>query len=380
MNTLQKDIIVAISNILSRKKGLRYADISDIYQEVARIRNVKVSRELELEITNQLQRHCSQTKYYLGEEDLFEIKSANSTLWKNKISGEKDLKVFVFDLLRQFPGLNATTLSTHILELFQERLKEADKILSTTRPGEMKIEQIIRNFVSHKDSYKDEIDFITDSHGVTRMYLKENQLHGKKQSKPISDRNVEEILTNEDEVPEVPKSESALKMSTEVPHKKKRNVKSNTYIRKKDFSSYLEEYEKKLTNGYTSEGLVYQYEQERLKNLGREDLAKRVKWISRDNGDGYGYDIKSFDIDKKGKAKTLYIEVKGTSSSLNTSFEMSRKEYKFAKKHMRKHDYKIYRIGKEKGENKGYIIDHFEGLFKVEPSQYLISLKDNVNK
>tara|TARA_B000000460_G_C21170215_1_gene245084 strand:- start:204 stop:422 length:219 start_codon:yes stop_codon:yes gene_type:complete len=46
--------------------------------------------------------------------------------------------------------------------------------------------------------------------------------------------------------------------------------------------------------GILGEELVVKYEKEYLKSKGREDLAERIVHISRVEGDGAGYDIKSF--------------------------------------------------------------------------------------
>ena len=60
--------------------------------------------------------------------------------------------------------------------------------------------------------------------------------------------------------------------------------------------------------GYGGEKLVYENEIFCLKKAGLESLAEKVSWISRDVGDGAGYDIESYDFDER---KRL-IEVKTT--------------------------------------------------------------------
>jgi hypothetical protein len=50
-------------------------------------------------------------------------------------------------------------------------------------------------------------------------------------------------------------------------------------------------------------------EQQRLHNSGRDDLAKKVEWVSDTSGDGLGFDILSFDeLDESER----WIEVKTT--------------------------------------------------------------------
>lgn len=60
--------------------------------------------------------------------------------------------------------------------------------------------------------------------------------------------------------------------------------------------------------GYGGEKLVYENEIFRLKKAGLESLSEKVSWVSRDIGDGAGYDIESYDFDQR---KRL-IEVKTT--------------------------------------------------------------------
>ena len=47
--------------------------------------------------------------------------------------------------------------------------------------------------------------------------------------------------------------------------------------------------------GELGERFIFEVEKRRLICVGRDDLAKEVCWISRDVGDGVGYDIRSFD-------------------------------------------------------------------------------------
>jgi Domain of unknown function (DUF3883) len=55
--------------------------------------------------------------------------------------------------------------------------------------------------------------------------------------------------------------------------------------------------------GRDGEELVFQFERERLKRLDRSDLAKNIRWVSEQDGDGAGYDILSFD--EKGNERFL---------------------------------------------------------------------------
>ena len=61
--------------------------------------------------------------------------------------------------------------------------------------------------------------------------------------------------------------------------------------------------------GMLGENLVFQQEQANLVRLGRSDLADKVRWVSQEDGDGLGYDIRSYHH-RSGEER--WIEVKTT--------------------------------------------------------------------
>jgi len=90
--------------------------------------------------------------------------------------------------------------------------------------------------------------------------------------------------------------------------------------------------------GKAGEEFVVNVERQRLSNIDRDDLAARVRWVSAEDGDGAGYDIRSFD--SHGKEKL--IEVKTTNGSERTPFFLSRNEREVAQE--RPLDWLIYRV------------------------------------
>src|SRR6185437_3349939 len=74
------------------------------------------------------------------------------------------------------------------------------------------------------------------------------------------------------------------------------------------------------------EELVFHHERQRLQRLDRPDLAKKIRWISEELGDGAGYDILSFD--PSGKERLL--EVKTTVGADVTPFYITRNELSLA--------------------------------------------------
>lgn len=74
--------------------------------------------------------------------------------------------------------------------------------------------------------------------------------------------------------------------------------------------------------GKAGEERVLHHERAILTNVGRDDLAKRVRWISHEDGDGAGYDISSFTPE----GQKRLIEVKTTNGWERTPFHISRNE------------------------------------------------------
>lgn len=78
--------------------------------------------------------------------------------------------------------------------------------------------------------------------------------------------------------------------------------------------------------GRRGEERVFMHEQARLRDAGRPDLARKVRWISEEDGDGAGYDVRSFD--PTGKERLL--EVKTTVGHNTTPFFLSENEREFS--------------------------------------------------
>jgi len=102
--------------------------------------------------------------------------------------------------------------------------------------------------------------------------------------------------------------------------------------------------------GFLGETLILEYERQRLIAANRKDLADTVEQVSETQGDGLGYDIKSYDI----TGKSLYIEVKTTVNNINTPFYISKNEldashlyqdkYILARVYNLRGDYQFYKI------------------------------------
>ena len=74
--------------------------------------------------------------------------------------------------------------------------------------------------------------------------------------------------------------------------------------------------------GEAGEKFLYYVERCRLHSGGREDLAEKVRWVSKEDGDGAGFDILSFS--ELGEER--WLEAKTTNGPLTTPFWISKNE------------------------------------------------------
>ena len=78
--------------------------------------------------------------------------------------------------------------------------------------------------------------------------------------------------------------------------------------------------------GSAGEEFVVDLERRRLAEAHRPELARSVRWVAREEGDGAGYDVLSFDD----SSQPRLIEVKTTNGSARTPFYLSRNECEVA--------------------------------------------------
>lgn len=83
---------------------------------------------------------------------------------------------------------------------------------------------------------------------------------------------------------------------------------------------------------------VMKYEIEKLKNANKHNLINQIKHTSKDEGDGTGYDIQSFDRE----GNKIFIEVKTTKGRQNSTFFVTRNELERSK--IEKDNYYLYRL------------------------------------
>jgi hypothetical protein len=120
--------------------------------------------------------------------------------------------------------------------------------------------------------------------------------------------------------------------------------------------------------GKAGEALVFDFERARLATIDREDLARKVRWVSEEDGDGAGYDIHSFDP----TGRDRLIEVKTTRSGPTTPFFLTRNERSLAEE--RPEAFRLFRVYEFSAGNRLFKLrPPLEAFVRLEPETYRAS-------
>ena len=112
-------------------------------------------------------------------------------------------------------------------------------------------------------------------------------------------------------------------------------AKENELI--ENWVDYIQQNEINKELGDAGEEFICEYKRECIKKYNLPD-SKQVKWVSKDVGDGFGYDILSYDS----QGNEIYIEVKTTLGNEKSSFYITANE--LLKSEQEKERYFLYRV------------------------------------
>lgn len=104
--------------------------------------------------------------------------------------------------------------------------------------------------------------------------------------------------------------------------------------------------------GHAGESMLVDFERRRLTALDRPDLARKVRWVSQEEGDGAGYDIHSFNA----RGEDRLLEVKTTRGARTTPFFLTRNEVSLAEE--RPDSFRLCRL---------YDVAQAPRLYRVKP-------------
>ncbi len=120
--------------------------------------------------------------------------------------------------------------------------------------------------------------------------------------------------------------------------------------------------------GHGGEERIFFNERALLKSAGRDDLARKVRWVSQEDGDGAGYDIFSFN--RNGMERL--IEVKTTAGHDRTPFYLSRNEHAVSEE--RPDAFRLVRVYDFAREPRAFeLIPPFGDAVRLRPATYIAS-------
>jgi hypothetical protein len=162
----------------------------------------------------------------------------------------------------------------------------------------------------------------------------------------------------------------------DAPEQFSNNDYDQKFIPKK--TNFLKKARNQKKLGFAGELMVIKHEKDRLIAAGRNDLAERVRHVSKEDGDGAGYDILSYDEDNKDSPK--YIEVKTTVGEKTTPFILTETEVNFSDKNsLNFYLYRVFKFDKKNLQGKLFILKgDIESHLELKPQQYIVSgIKNN---
>jgi len=181
------------------------------------------------------------------------------------------------------------------------------------------------------------------------------------------DREMHKEMLKESELDKASISEISVQLVNPNDYEKPENTKKTTGIIRK--TDYVKKAKRDTANGYLGEKTVFEYEKQRLSELGRSDLAKKVKILST-TSDSHGYDIISYDVNDNGIEIPRYIEVKSTTSEEDAVVYFSENEINVSKKYDKQ--YWVYRVIDVKGQPKKMYMKQgsIEDNYDIYPTNY----------
>ncbi|MFA7330355.1 MAG: DUF3883 domain-containing protein [Candidatus Delongbacteria bacterium] len=131
-------------------------------------------------------------------------------------------------------------------------------------------------------------------------------------------------------------------------------------------TNYLERETRNSSLGLAGEEFVLEFERARLVESGRLSLADKIEHTSVTEGDGVGFDIRSFEINGADRL----IEVKTTAYGKQTPFFVSRNELNVSK--IMKPHYHVFRVFEFRNDPKLFILSgSIEESCKLEAVSYV---------
>ena len=130
-------------------------------------------------------------------------------------------------------------------------------------------------------------------------------------------------------------------------------------------TNYIEREQNNITLGEEGERLIIEYEKWRLIQEGKDNLVDKIEWISKEHGDGSGFDI----LSKNKNGTDRYIEVKTTKLSKETPIYLTANELSFAA--LKERSFFLYRVFNFKLKPQFFLRNgNYESFSVIKPETY----------
>ena len=181
-------------------------------------------------------------------------------------------------------------------------------------------------------------------------------------------------LQNLPVVPQKTNEQGLTFVSKPAPRQSRRGTTTAEFQTRKS-PNYLAQHANNTSLGLFGEQLVLAQEINSLIEGKRPDLAEKVVHVSVVEGDGAGYDIRSFNLD--GSIK--FIEVKSTKGSSSSPFFISPNEIEFSKKNPINYFlYRLFDLDMSNKNAKVYVINgDLSSQLDLKPTQYIAEIANN---
>jgi len=257
-----------------------------------------------------------------------------------------------------------------------------DGVLSwQSQPSQTFENKVIRTLISHNENTNNIYLFLREEKKCDYQYLGRLKYlnHDNEREKPVYFQwqliDIDSYEQDHKDNHLVPTEEAVLgkiNLVDKLPNSKQIGTTKETFRTTKSPDYALKE-AKNRKLGSIGEELVIKHEQEYLISKNREDLARKIVHVSKVEGDGAGYDIKSFN--ENGEIR--YIEVKTTRGNINTDFYISPRELLFSQKNRNNFFlYRVYNLDKKTNDGEFFIFNgDIEDSFAKIPTGFRMSKK-----
>ena len=176
------------------------------------------------------------------------------------------------------------------------------------------------------------------------------------------------------EAPVIEKMEGLEFVAKPAPRQSRRGSSTSEFQTRKS-PNHLAHHANNTALGLLGEELVLAQEIKALVDANRHDLADKVIHVSVVEGDGAGYDIRSYTAD----GSTKFIEVKSTKGSVSSPFFISPNEVEFSRKNPENYYlYRLFDLNIASKSAKVYVLTgDLSDQLDLKPTQFIGEISSN---